>query len=356
MEAGSYRQLASPERDPRPGRPEIRPHRHPRRRTPLLIAAAALAAGLAAAPALAQEEPAPTDAPATSTTAVPGAAAPTAPAFKIIPEPVEAGPNVRSYPRWLPLRRDLPGGEVKVGCTLDSHGSQHGYECSGHHSRWAIDFIAETGTPVYAAGAGFATDLTGKPGGSGFGNVISIDHGFGITTLYAHLSEAFVPPEGMWVDETTLLGKVGRTGSASTPHLHFEEFDNPGGSNSRTRSSIDPGPLFGCRGDLLVSFPQVAGFDSWAGLPWGSLTVASDGDACVTEASRATAVANDLIPDATTTDARDDDAPGRSERTDAPATADEPDADDGPGRSWADILAPLLNLVGSTGERLQLPS
>jgi len=318
-------------------------------------------AGLAAAPALAQDEPAPAGAP-TTTAPAPGGATTTTPAttpFKIIPEPLKAGPNVRSYPRWLPLRRDLPGGEVKVGCTLDSHGSQHGYECSGHHDRWAIDFIAETGTPVYAAGAGFATDLTGKPGGSGFGNVISIDHGFGITTLYAHLSEAFVPPEGRWVDETTLLGKVGQTGSASTPHLHFEEFDNPGGSNSRTRSSIDPGPLFACRGDLLVSFPEVAGFDSWAGLPWGSLTVASDGDACVTASTRKTAVANDRIPDNRIPDGRIPADRAAASEAAPSASASEvggtaTGADEDPG-SWADVLAPLLAMVGSTGERLHLP-
>lgn len=298
-------------------------------------------AGLAASPALAQEEPTPTDA-STTTTTVPSTQASTP--FRIIPEPLEAGPGVRSYPRWLPLRRDLPGGEVKVGCTLDSHGSQHGYECSGHHSRWAIDFIAETGTPVYAAGAGFATNLTGKPGGSGFGNVVSIDHGFGITTVYAHLSEAAIPPEGAWVDETTLLGTVGQTGSASTPHLHFEVFDNPGGSNSRSRHSIDPGPLFGCRGDLLVSFPEVAGIDSWAGLPWGSLTVASDGDACVTTASRKAAIANDLIPDAGASPSPADAAKG---------TDEDEDEDD---ESWADILAPLLDMVGSTGERILLPN
>lgn len=290
--------------------------------------------GLAATPALAQQEPGPTG--ATTTTTAGADPAPTS-VFKVIPEPTMAAPNTYSYPRWLPLRRDLPGGEVKVGCTLESHGSQHGYECSGHHNRWAIDFIAETGTPVYAAGAGFATNLTGRPGGSGFGNVVSIDHGGGVTTVYAHLSKAFVPAEGMWVDETTLLGEVGQTGSASTPHLHFEEFDNPGGSNSNSRSSIDPGPLFACRGDLLVSFPEVAGIDSWAGLPWGSLTVASDGNGCITASSRKTAIANDRIPD------------------DGGAAA--PAADTAPVEHpwWTDTLIPLLDMVGSTGERLQLP-
>jgi hypothetical protein len=141
-----------------------------------------------------------------------------------------------------------------------------------------------------------------------------------------------VPPEGRWVDETTLLGKVGQTGSASAPHLHFEEFGNPGGSNSNDPRSIDPGPLYACRGDLLVSFPQVAGLASWAGLAWGSLTVASDGHDCLVDAPpSAAAVAG--------TDA---------DGADAADAADERGA-------WSAIIAPILDLVGSTGERLDLP-
>jgi hypothetical protein len=269
-----------------------------------------------------------------------------------LPEVASAAPGTYSSPRWLPLRRNLPGDEVTVGCTLDSHGSQHGYECSGHHDRWAIDFIAETGTPVYAAGAGFATNLTGKPGGSGFGNVISIDHGFGITTLYAHLSEAYVPAEGTWVDENTVLGKVGQTGSASTPHLHFEEFSNPGGSNSRNPVSIDPGTLWGCRGDLLVAFPQVAGFGTWAGLPWGSLTVASDGDACLADPAPAAPAS---------TSATTSDPSGRAAGSEDADDADDADGDrtsadpDPEPPWWTDVLVPLLDMVGSTGERLHLP-
>ena len=198
------------------------------------------------------------------------------------PEPAVAGRGVYGPPEWLPLRRDLTGGEVIVGCTYDSHGSAHGYECAGHHDRWALDFIADTGTPVYAAGAGFATDLTGKPGGSGFGNVIRIDHGFGVATVYAHLSKVLIPPEGEWVDQDTLLGLVGMTGSASAPHLHFEEFAVPSAEQSGyyDQSSVDPGPLWGCRSNFLVAYPQVAGFDSWQGLPWGSLTVGSNGSSC----------------------------------------------------------------------------
>lgn len=222
-------------------------------------------------------------------------------------------------PQWLPLRRDLDGEEVQVGCTFDSHGSQHGYECAGHHDRWAIDFIAAAGTPVYAAGAGFATNLTGKPGGSGFGNVVRIDHGLGITTVYAHLSRAMVPAEGAWVDQDTQIGTVGSTGSSSTTHLHFERFAVPSAEHAtyRDQTSVDPGPLFACRGDLLVSFPQVAGFQSWQGLPWGALTVASDGHRCI------------------------DGPPEPKPAVPVPAP-----------RPWASLIAPAIDAVATSAERL----
>lgn len=216
----------------------------------------------------------------------------------------QAGPNVYGAPRWLPLRRDLDGEEVTVGCTYASRGSANGYECGGHHGRWALDFVATTGTPVYSAGAGFATNITAKPGGSGFGNVVRVDHGYGISTVYAHLARTLVASEGEWVDEKTQIGTVGSTGSSSTPHLHFERFALPNAeAGIGGAESVDPGPLYACRGDFLVSFPEAGGFDSWKGLPWGSLTVASDGPACldaVPTAPPATPILRDLEPSAGT--------------------------------------------------------
>ncbi|MFN8017124.1 MAG: M23 family metallopeptidase [Acidimicrobiales bacterium] len=258
----------------------------------------------------------------TTGTSTDGAAAPTtvspASAALPLPTPATAARGTFGPPEWLPLRRNVTGTEVTVGCTFDSHGSGHGYECAGHHDRWAIDFMADPGTPVYAAGAGFATNLTGKPGGSGFGNVVRIDHGFGVSTVYAHLTTAMVPAQGEWVDQDTQIGTVGSTGSASAPHLHFERFAVPSAEQSGyyDQTSVDPGPLWACRGSFLVSFPQVAGFDSWKGLPWGSLTVASDGSACARPAAL-------LAP-------AEVDAPGS-------AAADATDAGDGPSTT---VVAP----------------
>ncbi|MEZ5140580.1 MAG: peptidoglycan DD-metalloendopeptidase family protein [Acidimicrobiales bacterium] len=146
------------------------------------------------------------------------------------------------------------------------------------------------GTPVCAAGAaGFATDITGKPGGSGFGNVVRADHGRS-STIYAHLAGVAIDHAGEWVDETTVLGMVGSTGLSSTPHVHYERVALPNGATSvGQEESVDPGPLFACRAGFLVAFPEVAGLDSWKGLAWGSLTVANDGPDCLGPAEAAPA-------------------------------------------------------------------
>jgi hypothetical protein len=80
-----------------------------------------------------------------------------------------------------------------------------------------VDFPAATGTPVFAAQAGrvvLAENLYYS------GNTVVIDHGFGIYTLYAHLSEIEVH-EGDAVQVSTQIGKVGATGRVTGPHLHW---------------------------------------------------------------------------------------------------------------------------------------
>jgi murein DD-endopeptidase MepM/ murein hydrolase activator NlpD len=83
-----------------------------------------------------------------------------------------------------------------------------------------IDYVAPVGTPVVAVADG--TVLFAGPF-SGYGNLIIIQHGGGYTTHYGHLS-AYAPglTVGGRVQRGQVLGKVGATGLASGPHLHFE--------------------------------------------------------------------------------------------------------------------------------------
>lgn len=203
---------------------------------------------------------------------------PVAPAAEAVAPIPTKGPGITSAPEWLPLRRGLDGGELKVGCTHQSRGSQFGYACGGHHSYWALDLMAETGTPAYAAGRGFATNGTGKGGSSGYGNVVRIDHGNGIESIYAHLSQVLIPADGAWVDENTVVGLVGSTGVSSAPHLHFEVRKPP--APGATAVAVDPGPLKACVLATEVQYPAIRGYASWDGLAWGSFTVFSDGTYC----------------------------------------------------------------------------
>lgn len=81
-----------------------------------------------------------------------------------------------------------------------------------------MDFSANVGTPVYATGNGTVQ----KAGWEGlYGNCITIDHGFGYVTRYAHLSKIGVR-KGQKVVRGEKIGQVGSTGKSTGPHLHYE--------------------------------------------------------------------------------------------------------------------------------------
>jgi murein DD-endopeptidase MepM/ murein hydrolase activator NlpD len=81
-----------------------------------------------------------------------------------------------------------------------------------------IDFGAPTGTTIHAAADGIVIAAAYT---KGFGNMIILDHGGGISTLYGHCSRLFVS-SGQRIQRGQSIGAVGSTGLATGPHLHFE--------------------------------------------------------------------------------------------------------------------------------------
>lgn len=81
-----------------------------------------------------------------------------------------------------------------------------------------VDFQAPPGTPILSAGVGRVSKALRDPV---YGNLLVIDHRDGIQTRYAHASELLVT-EGQEVRRGQLVARVGSTGRATGPHLHYE--------------------------------------------------------------------------------------------------------------------------------------
>lgn len=88
----------------------------------------------------------------------------------------------------------------------------------GEGKHCGIDILAPLGTPVRAAMEGRVT-FSGVL--RGYGNVVVLEHPGGFYTVYAHNLVNLVR-EGQWVERGEVIARVGRTGNATTPHLHFE--------------------------------------------------------------------------------------------------------------------------------------
>lgn len=118
----------------------------------------------------------------------------------------------------LPLSNPLPGGVTTSTFRIRKdpfNGRRANHE--------GIDLAGEEGAKIYSAAAGIVT-FSGRK--RGYGNMVVIDHGFGITTRYAHL-KLIIAKKGEKVSTSQAIGIQGETGRATAPHLHYEvRFNN----------------------------------------------------------------------------------------------------------------------------------
>src|SRR5438309_2244903 len=85
-----------------------------------------------------------------------------------------------------------------------------------------IDVSAKMGAEIEAPAAGIVTDVKWE---EGYGNMLTIDHGYGLVTRYAHCSKILVA-RGSRVKRGQKVALVGSTGLSTGPHLHYEVWVN----------------------------------------------------------------------------------------------------------------------------------
>ncbi len=136
------------------------------------------------------------------------------PALMRVARDVATAERLKALLSFVPLRMPLSGDPSVT--------SPFGYRADPFLGRLAlhpgIDLAEAYGAEIHAAAAGRVVHA--GPAG-GYGNMVEIDHGNGLATRYAHMSETLVE-EGQAVDKGAVLGRLGSTGRSTGPHLHYE--------------------------------------------------------------------------------------------------------------------------------------
>lgn len=116
------------------------------------------------------------------------------------------------------VREALPSVWPAEGLFTSGYGWRRDPYRRGLRFHSGIDIANGYGTPIRSVASGTVSRSTYA---SGYGNVVEIDHGFGIVTRYAHMARRRVRV-GKRVERGDLVGTMGSTGRSTGPHLHFE--------------------------------------------------------------------------------------------------------------------------------------
>jgi murein DD-endopeptidase MepM/ murein hydrolase activator NlpD len=142
------------------------------------------------------------------------------------------GRALRRFQRWSHLAADGVAGPATYAALRRSRprapfglrwpvragiGDRFGPRGSRFHA--GLDFPASYGASVWAAASGRVIRARWNSGGYGY--LVTLAHRGGVRTMYAHLSRMSVR-RGRWVSAGARIGRVGASGSATGPHLHFE--------------------------------------------------------------------------------------------------------------------------------------
>lgn len=126
--------------------------------------------------------------------------------------------------RGLPAAVTGEAGNLRVpgSVVTSAYGWRHDPFTGAAKFHKGVDLRAPEGSDVVSAGAGRVT-FSGTSGG--YGTSVIVQHADGVSTRYAHLSEALVKV-GDEVSDQQLIGRAGHTGRATAAHLHFEVLED----------------------------------------------------------------------------------------------------------------------------------
>jgi murein DD-endopeptidase MepM/ murein hydrolase activator NlpD len=117
--------------------------------------------------------------------------------------------------RHVPLTTPVHGQQFEITSGFGGRVDPINHRLSFHPG---IDFAGPWGSPIAATAPGVVV-FAGPRGG--YGNMVEIDHGYGIHTRYGHMSSILVQV-GARVQKGSLIGKLGSTGHSTGPHVHYE--------------------------------------------------------------------------------------------------------------------------------------
>lgn len=164
-------------------------------------------------------------------------------------------------------------GRAEIWCT--DRNPSNGI-CGAHHGSPAVDIGMDIGSPIHASGAGTVLQVEAGCVASwcrgGAGLFVEIGHADGTTSRYLHLSQVLVEAGDELITGDP-IGLSGNSGSARSPHLHYDEHFPRG-----TRTPF--GPMLACVGGQVVQYPSVLGVASWNDVPFGTELV-NEGYECL---------------------------------------------------------------------------
>ena len=136
--------------------------------------------------------------------------------------------EIAAYPDGLPI-----GGPLDISSEFGIRRNPFGGTSFETHE--GTDFVAPYGAPIFATADGVVERAAYH---GGYGNTVTIKHGYGYETLYAHMSKLAVE-YGAEVKRGDVVGYLGNTGRSSGPHLHYGIYYKGTAVNPRNHMKMD---------------------------------------------------------------------------------------------------------------------